>query len=279
KVPISAIQGDRPGGGSWANYLISTLGAINAGIPNAPTVDGNTKVAIGIWASATGLYWAEAVFEFRVKIPMPDAASIRIEPHLGKFDSQFRPKWLPNVESQIAALESKKPRRAKRIQNPYIAAIGAEFATQMYTYDGDLSVYNAITGKTTAAAQLATWLTIREFLNTRRVRVSFAGACHWAPNQFLAIARRPPEGVGGRVEYWDILLVNDVSSASAKVGAEAWVTADCSYIAAVRIDPDYDELVYINGIAQVSYDMPIGWSGVWERPFVIGGGELPEEEE
>lgn len=279
KVPISAIQGDRPGGGSWANYLISTLGAINAGIPNAPTVDGNTKVAIGIWASATGLYWAEAVFEFRVKIPMPDAASIRIEPHLGKFDSQFRPKWLPNVESQIAALESKKPRRAKRIQNPYIAAIGAEFATQMYTYDGDLSVYNAITGKTTAAAQLATWLTIREFLNTRRVRVSFAGACHWAPNQFLAIARRPPEGVGGRVEYWDILLVNDVSSASAKVGAEAWVTADCSYIAAVRIDPDYDELVYINGIAQVSYDMPIGWSGVWEGPFEIGGGELPEEEE
>jgi hypothetical protein len=256
-VKINQFEGNQPVTNlPWKNVILEQLNTLQAPMMSAnswPALTLNSDVVIGIWATATGTVWSKATFRFETKIPQADTASLRIEPHIGKFNDDFVPKWFPELPDRLGELRDRKPRKAKRVSTPYIAAIGSAYAVQKYTTSGSFTGYNAATGKTYTASQLATWLTLREFLATRKVRLAFAGSTHWTPNQFLAIARRPDEGPGGLPLRYDILMVLGPSSAEARVGGEAWVTCDCAYVAC------YDTVT-----GDVDYGMPIGWAGVWE---------------
>lgn len=265
--PPSAFEGEYSPGVSWTDHIVNTLQGARPSESEPFTV--NDNIVFGIWARATGPWYSRATFRFEVDVPRIDDATLQVVPMLGKMDDLFFPRWFPVLGEKIAELRDKKPRKAQRVQTPYIAAIGHQFATQMYALDGDLSIYDAASHKNTAANQLATWLSAREFLRTRKVTIAFAGSTHWSPNQFIAIARRPAEGPGHPPTVYDLLLINSASTPDAKVGEEAWVTVECAFVATVD-----------TASQRVNFDMPVGWGSVWEpvvrRSYDNEGNEIDD---
>lgn len=203
-------------------------------------------LALGLRASWTkGATWRSTVDAAAL-----NDALLRIRPLVGRFDETYVPRWLPDVGARIEAAKALKPRKAKRINNPFVAEIGHNYAVQVPSW---VSASDFNKNRVSAANHLATWLTVREFLKTRQVELAFAGAQHWVPGQFIAIARRPEGGEGAPVTRVDVLLVMEMSRADARVGAEAWVKARCAYVGW------HD---YVTG--ESHYDMPLGWGASWE---------------
>lgn len=215
----------------------------------------NSRLVVGFAAEASGDYVSKATWQFKVNVAKPAEAQLRVVPLEGKFDARWAPEWMPPsyIHPAIQAMRNIKPRSAKKVSNPLIARLGSQYAVQVPTYpDGRITRSLFDNDWTTSASQLATWLTVKEFLKTRQVEVSLAGAQAVLPNQFLFIARRPPGGPGHPVTHVDGLLVLEPGRPDARVGNEAWTRVRCAYIGCVAA-------------GEVTFDMPLGWGTTWEE--------------
>lgn len=214
-------------------------------------------LAVGVDLRVVGDWVSSKEVWFKAKVGAPDEATLKVHPLVGEVNTQFAPNWFPPnyMNLVLYKYENLKPRKAKRIQNQYIARIGQNYAVQVPNFPDNRitpAMYNV--NEKLSAQQLATYLTLREILGSRTVQLSYAGTHTFTPNQFVAIARRPENGVGHPVEKYDILLVLEIPSADARVGSEAWTRVRCAYVGCLDVnDPDNPE-----------FDMPVGWGVSWE---------------
>lgn len=215
----------------------------------------NTRLATGVGIALKGDYVSKATFQFKVNVGKPNEALMSVLPLLGKYDARFAPDWFPPtvVTSILTQYKDLKPRGVKKVTNPMIARIGSKFAVQKPRFrDNRVTDQEYDENWATTANQLATWLTVRDVLSTRRVELSIAGAQAVLPNQFIFIARRPSGGPGKPITHVDALLTLEPGKPDARVGSEAWTRIQCAYIGTVVNNESF-------------YDMPIGWGATWQE--------------
>jgi hypothetical protein len=223
------------------------------------TINDATIVCYGFRAGATGFWGAGTTFRFTVKVPEVDTARLKIEPLIGRFTPEFGPKWFPVLEETVARLKTMKPRKARRVQNQFVATIGAQYATMVPAAVTASAFQTEVGGvyydviREAAGNQLATWLTCKELMRSRQVELRFAGAHSWVPNSFVAIARRPPGGEGMPIVWYDLLWVLDAPKVSGRVNGELYTTVNCGYVGGYNTLND-----------ETVYDMPLSWAAIYD---------------
>ena len=196
------------------------------------TTDDRLVLGFRAWPERNfcGAVAGDPLFIMRLKVPDIDLATLKVTPLIGKPTSTFAPRWFRQFLDLIEVNYERYPRKAKRVQNPYVGEIWSDTHAVQHEWleliaPGESK--KAYSSRDALASHLATWLTFREFLKTRRAKLRYAGFAPWREGQIVAVAAQP--SVGTTVRQLSFFLLNDVQIYG-QVGGEAWTEAEASFL-------------------------------------------------